>query len=50
LHSVTLANIVDAVVLVVAAGETGREQVRVAVTAVSSAARRSPVVVLSQSA
>jgi polysaccharide biosynthesis transport protein len=50
LHSVTLANIVDAVVLVVAAGETGREQVRAAVNAVSSAARRPPVVALSQAA
>jgi succinoglycan biosynthesis transport protein ExoP len=50
LHSVTLANIVDAVVLVVAAGETGREQVRAAVTAVSSGARRPPVVALSQAA
>jgi polysaccharide biosynthesis transport protein len=50
LHSVTLANVVDAVVLVVAAGETGREQVRAAVNAVSSAARRPPVVALSQAA
>jgi polysaccharide biosynthesis transport protein len=50
LRSVTLANIVDAVVLVVAAGETGREQVRAAVTAVSSGARRPPIVALSQAA
>ncbi len=50
LHSVTLANIVDAVVLVVAAGQTGREQVRAAITAVASAARRPPVVALSSAA
>jgi succinoglycan biosynthesis transport protein ExoP len=48
LHSLTLANIVDAVVLVVAAG-TGRKQLQAAATAVSSAARGPAVVVLSHS-
>jgi len=49
-HSVALANIVDAVVLVVAAGQTGRAQVRASVTAVAGAARRPAVVALSTAA
>jgi uncharacterized protein involved in exopolysaccharide biosynthesis/Mrp family chromosome partitioning ATPase len=49
-HSVTLANIVDAVVLVVAAGQTGREQVRASATAVAGGARYPAVVALTQAA
>lgn len=46
LHSVTLANIVDTVILVVSAGQTRREQVRASVAAIAAAARRPPVVAL----
>jgi succinoglycan biosynthesis transport protein ExoP len=47
---VTLATIVDAVVLVVAAGNIDREQVRAAIKAISTTARRPPVAAISQAA
>jgi hypothetical protein len=50
MRSATLANIVDAVVLVIAAGETSCEQVRAAVVAITTAARGSAVVAIRQAA
>ena len=50
MHSLAFVPVVDAVVLVVEAGETEREEVHVSAEAISKATRRRPMVALDQAA